>query len=207
MGKFSRRLVAVLVALIMVMASAMAVFAADTPSAEEGDKAPSIVNLGTNDSFLNKTFRFKWRGKDAKTYKAFMRQKNGKWTSKDTTNQYYEWKGLKTGGLYQFKAEAWNGSKKASSTISYRWMQSCKASATGNKGSFTVKWGKVSGAQKYQIQYSRNKSMSGAKYAYPGGSETSKKITAAKGTWYYRIRPVQGSYVGIYNGIQSVTVK
>ena len=207
MGKFSRRLVAVLVALIMVMASAMAVFAADTPSAEEGDKAPSIVNLGTNDSFLNKTFRFKWRGKDAKTYKAFMRQKNGKWTSKDTTNQYYEWKGLKTGGLYQFKAEAWNGSKKASSTISYRWMQSCKASATGNKGSFTVKWGKVSGAQKYQIQYSRNKSMSGAKYAYPGGSKTSQKITAAKGTWYYRIRPVKGSYVGIYNGIQSVTVK
>ena len=207
MGKFSRRLVAVLVALIMVMASAVAVLAEETPSPAEGDKAPSIVNLGTNDSFANKTFRFKWRGKDAKTYKAFKRTKGGSWTSKSTTNQYYEWKGLKTGGLYQFKAEAWNGTKKASSTISYRWMQSCKASATGNKGSFTVKWGKVSGATKYQIQYSRNKSMSGAKYAYPGGSATSKKITAAKGTWYYRIRPVQGSYVGIYNGIQSVTVK
>ena len=207
MGKFSRRLVAVLVALIMVMASAVAVLAEETPSPAEGDKAPSIVNLGTNDSFANKTFRFKWRGKDAKTYKAFKRTKGGSWTSKNTTNQYYEWKGLKTGGLYQFKAEAWNGSKKASSTISYRWMQSCKASATGNKGSFTVKWGKVSGAKYYQLQYSRNKSMSGAKLACPGGSKTSQKITAAKGTWYYRIRPVQGSYVGIYNGIQSVKVK
>ena len=206
--KFSRRLVVFLLAFVMVFASGAVAFA-QTSSPDKGTKAPTCTNLGTSESFLNHTIRFKWKATNQAYSKAFMRVKGGTWKSVKTNNQYYEWKGLKEGTCYQFKAEAWNakGTLKASSTISYRWMQSAKASATGAKGSFTVKWNKVSGATLYQIEYSKSKSMTSPQYAYAKGSATSVKITAAKGTWYYRIRPVQGSYIGIYNGIQSVTVK
>lgn len=210
--KFSKRLVAVLIALVMVMASAMTVFAAGSTSPGQGETEVSIVNLGTNDSFLNKTFRFKWRGENAKSYKAWMRQKGQtSWTKKATNNQYYEWKGLKTNGLYEFKAEAINGNKSAVSTTSYRWMQSVKATGKSpKKGQLRITWPKVSGATGYQIEYSKSKSMSSPKYAYPSASATSYTLKVGSGTWYWRIRPYKksgNSYVGIYNGIQSVKVK
>lgn len=211
--KTTRKLLAVLMAIAMIMTSGIAVFAAGETSPGEGTKTPTIVNMGTNDSFLNKTFRFKWKGTNADYYKAGMRTKGGSWKTVNTgTTQYRDWKGLKTGQLYEFRAQAFTNDspKGATSTYSYRWMQSVKASARGAKGKFTVKWNKVSGATTYQIQYSKSASMSSPKYAYAGSRATSKTISAAKGTWYYRIRPVKksgNSYIGIYNGVQSVKVK
>lgn len=209
-----RKMLAVLIALVMVMTSGIAVFAAGTPSPGQGNKElPVVSNLGTSDSYMNKWFNHKYSGRNVDYFIDQMRTKGGSWQSATTrkTSPQKMWSGLKDGGLYEFRVIGVNKNGRATSPVAYRWMKSVKATAKSSKsGQFTINWNKVSGATTYQIEYSKSSKMTSPKYIYASSSSTSKTVSASKGTWYYRIRPVKqsgNSYVGIYNAVQSVTVK
>ena len=213
-NKTARKMFAVLIALVMIMTSGISVFAAGTKSPDQGNtNPPRVSNLGTTDSYMNKWFNHKYSGSNVDYFIDQMRTKGGSWQSATTkkTSPQKMWSGLKDGGLYEFRVIGVNKNGRATSPVAYRWMKSVKASAKSNKsGQFTINWQKVSGATTYQIEYSKSSKMTSPKYAYASSSSVSKTLSASKGTWYYRIRPVKKSgnqYVGIYNAVQSVTVK
>lgn len=218
--KTARKMLSVLIALVMIMTSGIAVFAAGgsaktaVPSTGGGNQnPPRVSNLGTSDSYMNKWFNHKYSGYNVDYFIDQMRTRGGSWQEARTraNSPHKMWSGLKDGGLYEFRVIGVNKYGRATSPIAYRWMKSVKANAKCNKaGQFTINWQKVSGATTYQIEYSKSRSMSSPKYAYASSGSTSKTVSASKGTWYYRIRPVKksgNSYVGIYNGIQAVTVR
>lgn len=215
-NKTVRKMLAVLIALVMIMTSGAAVFAAGTKSPDKGNtNPPRVWNLGTTNSYVGKWFNHKYGGSDIDYFRSEMRTPGGSWQSAVTrkTSPSKLWRGLKDGGLYEFRAKG--GSFKSGEVVSgvvYRWMMWARASAkSSSKGQFTVNWQKVSGASYYQVQYSKSKSMSGATSVYASSASTSYTIKAGSGTWYYRVCPVKQSnghsYIGIYSPPQAVSVK
>lgn len=233
MGKSLRKMLTVLIALVMIMTSGMAVFAVGTngteasqmsktpkanaavKSPDEGEKnPPKVTNLGTSDSYQNKWFNHKYSGSNVDYFISRMRVKGGAWRSATTraTSPQKMWSGLKDGQIYEFQAIGVKNGKQVTSSMAYRWMKSVKATAKSTKsGQFTINWQKVTGATTYQIEYSNSSKMTSPKYAYASSKSIIMILKAKKGTWYYRIRPVKKSgehqYVGIYNAVQSVTVR
>ena len=186
-AKVSRRLLAVVMTLIMIMTSAAAVFAADSP--EEGateQKVVTTVNASKGTITVKDGKSAKYRKAGAKKWK---KASNGKI------------KGLKKGGLYQVKV-----SKK---TV-YRFIaKSSIKSAKGSKGKVKVTWKKTKKASKYTIfVYDK----SGKLVKKTTSTKLSKTIKGLKkGTYKVAVRPMKKkggkSYLGQISAKKKVTVK
>ena len=140
----------------------------------------------------------------ATSYRVYRKTETGKWVTlgtvsgsatsfKDTT--------AKSGTTYIYTVRAIKGSVKSSyeSGLKIKYIAAPKlVSATVSKGKVTVKWEKVTGAQKYNV-YRKTANGSWAKIATTSKTTFVDK-TAKKGVTYkYTVRAVSGSVLSAYN--------
>ena len=195
-GKF----IAVCIALIMVLTSGNAVFAA-TDSPTNGGKPATVTKMMSDVNYKNKSIKITYKAKNAVKYKIAYRVKGGKWKYRTTTNKYYTLKKLAKNKKYQIKVAGINKNGKVGKyhTIAYRWMKKINyklTSATKSKA-IKVKITKVKGATKYQITYSLKANMSNSKTVTTKGlTKTIKNLKKGK-VYYVRIRAISGKYKGM----------
>ena len=104
---------------------------------------------------------------------------------------------------------------KADNTISkpsVKKLKANKVSKKAKKATATLKFSKVSGAKKYQVQYSLDKKFRTAK-KYKTKTVTTKKVTytvkklTKKKKYYFRIRGVNGKTYGSWSKAKKVSIK
>ena len=185
-----RRLLALCLAVVMIVASSMAVMAADNKSPGSGDVDPDPVityrSSTVNGSTGKTTVAF--RGKNAVKYQIqFKASHNSGWCSRYTTDTTYVLT-LKHKGLYDIRVRAIskNGKKSAWSTIQRRYINAVKpAYSTAKTKTIVVNTPKTSGVTGYMIYYSTNKNMSNAKKTVVRKNYTRKPLAVVKGKTYY----------------------
>ena len=173
-----RRLLALCLAVVMIVASSMAVMAADNKSPGSGDVDPDPV-ITYRSSTVN--------GSTGKTTVAFNARHNSGWCSRYTTDTTYVLT-LKHKGLYDIRVRAIgkNGKKSAWSTIQRRYINAVKpAYSTAKTKTIVVNTPKTSGVTGYMIYYSTNKNMSNAKKTVVRKNYTRKPLAVVKGKTYY----------------------
>ena len=182
--KTSRRIAAVIVALVMIMTSAVATFAAtkyDTASSAQGT---SQANKSTG-NMTDKTITV-----DDYTGQVSAKTSKGKVLKVDGN----EISGLKVGDLVTITTD--NGD-------SYRWFKTAKVKKATKK---KVTWKKVKGASFYVVKVLDKKGKT-VFYATKSGKTTSCKIKAKKGYKVY-VRPIkkvgETKYVGVWSKAKKV---
>lgn len=215
MGKSLRKVVAVLVILTMVFATASVAFAADKSPAEKPAAAAKITSFYTDCSSAAKTITAHYAGKNCTKYQVAYRVYGGSWKTVTTTKKSYKISGLKNNKLYQVRVRGINkdGKKGAWSSTRTRYIAQTTFKVTSpKKGQIKVTGSKMSGVAFYQIKYSKKSSMANAKVVTCKSSTLSKTIkNLKKGTYYVQVRPVKKAggtnYYGSYQAKKKVTVK
>lgn len=155
-------------------------------------------------SQTDKTITLKWdkSGGGVTGYRVYAYNSKTKKYDKrlvDITKNTYTIKNLKPGTTYKFQVTAYKliGKKTYEGLYSKAFTTTTKtkkpkiSKLTAGKGKVTVKFGKVSGASGYQIQYSTNKSFKKnnktVSVSKKASSKTISKLTSKK-TYYVRIR-------------------
>lgn len=185
-----RRLLALCLAVVMIIASSMAVMAADNKSPGGGDVDPDPV-ITSRSSVVNgwngKT-TIKYTGKNAVKYQIqYKAAQNTGWVTRYTTDLSYALT-LKHNGLYDIRVRAIgkNGKTSAWSTMQYRYVKAVKPTySTATTKTIRVKTPKTSGVTGYAIYYSTNKNMTNAKKIVVKKNYTNKPISVVKGKTYY----------------------
>lgn len=185
-----KRLLALCLAVVMIVASSMAVMAADNKSPGGGDVEPDpvIVSRSSTVNGWNGKTTVKYTGKNSVQYQIQYRAsgKSG-WVTKTTTSTSYALT-LKHNGLYDIRVRAIgkNGKKSAWSTMHYRYVRAVKPTySTATTKTIRVKTPKTSGVTGYAIYYSTSKNMSNAKKILVKKNYTNKPISVVKGKTYY----------------------
>lgn len=174
MGVKKNRIIALLVAVVMVLCSAAMAFAADKTS-ESTAQGTSQANK-TTVNVSKGTVKVKDATKIIKTSK-------GKISG--TTI-----KGLKKGDKVTITT---------SSGKTYIWMTTTKVTkAKKSKKNVNVKWKKVKKATKYVVQYK----LKGKTYYKSVGKKTSAKLP--KGAKNVKVRPLSKKYVGVWSKTKKV---
>ena len=216
MGKFTKKLVAVLVIMTMVLASASIAFAADDSPATKPAAAAKITSFYTDCSSADKTITAHYAGKNCTKYEVAYRVQGGSWKTVTTTKKSYKITGLKNNSLYQVRVRGINkdGKKGAWSATKSRYIGQVKSFkvTSPKKGQIKVTGSKMSGVAYYQIKYSKKSSMKNAKTVTCKSATLNKTIkNLKKGTYYVQVRPVKTvggkNYIGSYQTKKKVTVK
>ena len=185
-----RRLLALCLAVVMIIASSMAVMAADNKSPGGGDVDPDpvIVSRSSVVNGWNGKTTVKYTGKNAVQYQIqYKASKNSGWVTKYTTDSSIVLN-LKHNGLYDIRVRAIgkNGKKSAWTTWNCRYVKAVKPTySTATTKTIRVKTPKTSGVTGYAIYYSTNKNMSNAKKIVVKKNYTNKPISVVKGKTYY----------------------
>jgi hypothetical protein len=204
MGKATKRLLAIAVALAMVLTSGIGVFAASSPK------------LGTVGNVYTHLYPAEGIGvitydpaTAAVSYKIYV---NGILTTTSTTTSATI--NIVRGQFYDIQVAAVdkNGKESALSplgydTLSKRWNATTKIKKLkGGKKKVTVEWKKTKGATGYMIQVEKKDgSWQTVKTVGKKTKTTIKKLK--KGKYNVRVRAINGAYLGVYTAAKSVKVK
>ena len=182
-AKRTSRLIAVLIAVAMIMTSAIGVFAASSPT--KGGTTKVTVKSVSNIKVTTKADSVKYKVKGAK-----------KWKKAEVKDGAANITGLKHHKKYVIKA---NGK------TYYRVTCVSKVKKVTKKGkTVTVKFTKKKCAKKYTITAVRK---SDGKVVKKTVSKTSGKVKLAKGKWKITVTVKSGKYVGKASKAKSVTIK
>ena len=219
MGKsLTKKLVAAVVSLTLVLGSAAFGFAATSPSEGSDEPTPApkasvtVTSHGTDGHYAHKNFKIAYTSKNAVKYRVAYRVRGGKWHYKTTTKKAYTIKGLKAKGLYEIKVAGYNKDGKLGkySTVSNRYMAKVNFKATAKKnGKVKVTATRVKGVTGYQIKYSTSKNMKNAKSVYVTTKKNlNKTLKLSKNkTYYIQVRPLVKKSGKTYKGIIEATRK
>ncbi len=151
---------------------------------------------------VGKYIRLTWGKVDgAEQYRVFRKTGKGKWTVlTDTKDTAWTDKTVKSGTQYTYAVRCVSADgktltsayRKPGTTVVFLSRAKISSVTTPKKGQLALKWKKVSKADGYQIQYSRNSKFSrGNKtVTVKGGKKTSKTISKLTGkkNYYVRVR-------------------
>lgn len=172
----------------------------------------------------NSSVKLKWNSSKGADGYEIRQYKSGKFKKIKTVSAdklSYTVKGLKSGTQYKFKVYAYTNTTKKTLysdaeavTVKTKGPKPAAIKKlTSSKKSVTVKWGKVSSAAGYEIQYAKKSNFSDAKTKKVGASKTSATISKLKkGKKYYvRIRAYKitgGKKIySTWSAKKSITVK
>jgi len=160
------------------------------------DKKPGKVTISSALSDDYNAVKITWKKANyAKKYEVYRAtSSNGTYKKvKTTTNRSYTDSGLTTDKKYYYKVRALNGTAKGayssvkSATPKLKAITSFKAEKS-SLTSIKLTWGKVNGAQKYEIYRAASKNGTYKKiYTTKNTSYTDKNL-ATKSTYYYKVR-------------------
>lgn len=196
MGKNNvRRLLALCLAVIMIIASSMAVMAADTQSGGSGDVDPEpiITSRSASVNGWSGKATIKYTGENAVKYQVQYKASHATgWVTKTTTSTSLTVT-LKHTGLYNIRVRAIgkDGKKSAWSSVLNRYVRAVKPTYNNSVTKvIRVKTPKTSGVTGYAIYYSTNKNMTNAKKVVVKKNYTNKPVTVVKGkTYYFKVVP------------------
>lgn len=160
------------------------------------DKKPGKVTISSAVSADYNAVKITWKKADyAKKYEVYRAaSSNGTYKKvKTTTSRSYTDSGLTTGKKYYYKVRALNGTAKGAYSSVKSAIPKLKAITffKAEKSSLTsikLTWGKVNGAQKYEIYRAASKNGTYKKiYTTENTSYTNKNL-ATKNTYYYKVR-------------------
>ena len=212
-----RRFLALLLAVITIVASSMAVMAAETKSPSGGDTTPDPVIVSRSASVNGNTGKtvVKYTGKNAVKYQVqYKASHNTGWVTKTTTSTSYTLT-LKHKGLYDIRVRAIGEDGKPGkwSKIITRYVNAVKPTySTAKTKTIRVKTAKTSGVTGYAIYYSTNKKMTNAKKIVVKKNYTNKPIAVVKGkTYYIKVVPYVvkngKTYWGASSAVKAVKAK
>lgn len=218
MGKSFKRVFALCLAAVMMIASSMAVLAAPTSPSEGGKTVEPVITKQSSTTNTSKgTVKVFYKHKNSEQFVIQYKLRKSSWskaTKKTTTNSNLLLTDLtKKGGLYDIRIA---GVKKNTqgkwSTVIRRLMNQTKATATSKNGVLTVKLPKTAGATGYQIKYATKSDFSDAKTVGQKATSGRRVIKGLKkGTTYYvRVTPFAKTSGAVYWGQMytfKVTVK
>lgn len=220
-----KRVLAICLAMVLMVASSLAVMASETSSPGGGDDIPDPVvpsrttSLVIRDSSINVTFT----EKNAVKYIVEYKTTDGTWDHckiKTASDLSAVLPNLVHGSQYDIRVKVVNEKGKVGySKEANRFFRSCAAKVTANnKGGFTVKVDKaltrVGSGQKFQykIYWSTDPNFKKFNYKIVDGATLSTTLAGKKGTTYYvRVVPLSvangKTYSGVQNKTHEVTVK
>ena len=191
MGKSFKRLFALCLAAVMVIASSLSVMAAPASPTQGGKNVEPVITKQSSTTNTKKgTVKIYYKSKNADQY--VIQYKLNKASKKTTSRKNITLTGLKKGGLYAIRIAGVKNNKQGKwSKVIHRLMNQTKATATSKNGKIIVKLPKTAGATGYQIKYSTRKDFSGAKIAGQKDSSTQRTIKGLKKgkTYYLRVTP------------------
>ena len=187
-NKVFKRLFTLMLAVVMVLASSMAVLAAETgtsgnssPGHGETETEATIEKQASTVNATAGTTKVYYSGKNNASYKI-------------TDNKNYVLTQLQKGGLYDIRVAGVNsnGVQGKWSEITRRLMSKTLATGSSKNGKVTVKLPKTKNATAYRIMYSTSSDFSNAKMAGQSAKCTTRTISGlTKGkTYYFKVYPI-----------------
>lgn len=208
MGKSFKRLFAICLAAVMMVASSLAVMAAPTSPDEGGKKVEPVITKQSSSTNTNKgTVQVYYKYKNSDQFVVQYKLRQNSWssaTNKKTTKSNVLLTDLKKkGGLYDIRIAGVKKNKQGKwSTVIRRLMNQTKATATSKNGVLTVNLPKTAGATGYQIKYATKSDFSDAKTVGQKATSNRRVIKGLKkGTTYYvRVTPYAKTNSAVYWG-------
>lgn len=196
MGKSFKRLFALCLAAVMVIASSLSVMAAPASPTQGGKNVEPVITKRSSTTNTKKgTVSVYYKSKNADQYVIQYKLNKDSWkkaSKKTTSSKNITLTGLKKGGLYAIRIAGVKNNKQGKwSKVIHRLQNQTKATATSKNGKVTVKLPKTKGAKRYKITYSTKKDFSNAKSVTVKASATKKTISGLKKgkTYYIRVTP------------------
>ena len=197
MGKSFKRLFALCLAAVMVIASSLSVMAAPASPTQGGTNVEPVITKQSSVTSTKKgTVKIYYKSKNADQYVIQYKLNKTSWSKaskKATSSKKITLTGLKKkGGLYDIRIAGVKNNKQGKwSKVIHRLQNQTKATATSKNGKVTVKLPKTKGAKRYKITYSTKKDFSSAKSVTVKASATKKTISGLKKgkTYYIRVTP------------------
>lgn len=215
-----KRALAMCLATILMIASSMAVIAAETDSPGGGDIIPDpvIPNRTTFVLTKNNSIDVSYTQQNAVKYRIQYKSFNGTWDhcrTITTTDLQKTIANLMRGGRYDIRIAGINEKGKAGEYCkeANRFMRSCSAYVSPKSGGFNVKVNRVnSETTGYKVYWTRDASFKKFNVMTVSGSTLNKTIAGKKGmTYYVRVVPISvvngKTYVGVQNATHSVKIK
>ena len=214
-----KRALAMCLATVLMIASSMAVMAAE-PSPGGGDILPDPVIPNRTTFVLTKdnSIDVSYTQQNAVKYRIQYKSFNGTWDhcrTITTTELQKTIANLMRGGRYDIRVCGINELGKAGEYCkeANRFMRSCSAYVSPKSGGFNVKVNKVnSETTGYKVYWTRDASFKKFNVMTVSGSTLNKTIAGKKGmTYYVRVVPISvvngKTYVGVQNATHSVKIK
>lgn len=214
-----KRVFAICLAMVLMVASSLAVMATETTSPGGGDDIPDPVvpsrttSLVIRDSAINVQFT----QKNAVKYIVEYKTTDGTWDHckiKTASDLKAVLPNLVHGSQYDIRVKVVNEKGKVAYSVeANRFFRSCAAKvAANNKGGFTVKVDKAlsrvgSGTKfQYKIYWSTDENFKKFNYKVVDGDKLSTTIAGKRGTTYYvRVVPLSVANGKTYSGVQNKT--
>ena len=217
--KVMKKMVAMMVAAVMIMVSGLAVFAADPSSPaptppDSAKKDPTQVSfVDTHATYKSKSMKVYWAASENADY--YIVYLNGVAATGKITGTSANLTGLTDRAQYDVTVVGYSNDGKAGTasvaqnlTMTKRWIKDTKIKKIKKgKKKATITWKKVKGATGYQILYSKDGKTWKSKFI-KGGKKTKATIKKLKkGKWQFRVRPVKGNYLGIHSKTKTAKIK
>jgi hypothetical protein len=219
-NKIFKRVLAMCLAMVLMIASSLAVMAADTTSPGGGDIVPDpvITNRTTFVITKNNSIDVSYTQQNSVKYRIQYKSYNGTWDhcrTITTTDLQKTIANLMRGGRYDIRICGFNKAGKAGEYCkeANRFLRSCSAYVTAKNSGFNVKVTKVnSETTGYKIYWTRDKSFKKFNVMTVNGSTLNKTLAGKKGmTYYVRVVPISvvggKTYAGVQNSTHAVTIK
>ena len=199
MGKSFKRLFALCLAAVMVIASSLSVMAAPASPTQGGKNVEPVITKRSSTTNTKKgTVSVYYKSKNADQYVIQYKLNKTSWSKaskKATSSKKITLTGLKKkGGLYDIRVAGVNsnGVQGKWSEITRRLMSKTLATGSSKNGKVTVKLPKTKNATAYRIMYSTSSDFSNAKMAGQSAKCTTRTISGlTKGkTYYFKVYPI-----------------
>jgi hypothetical protein len=219
-----KRVLAVCLAMVLSVASSLAVMATETTSPGGGDVIPDpvIPNRTTSIVIKSNSIEVSYTQQNAVRYRVEYKSTDGTWSHCkviNTTNLKAVLKNLVHGGKYDIRIVGINEKgKTGTSKEANRFFRSCAAKVTSKNGKINVKVSKELssiGSETqlgYKTYWSTDPSFKKFNTRIDYGTTLDINISAKKGTTYYvRVVPIcvanGKTYAGVQNSTHEITVK
>ena len=218
-NRFMKRVLAMCLAMVLMVASSLAVMAAEK-SPGSGDEVPDPV-IPTRTTFVitkTNSIDVSYTQQNSVKYRIQYKSFNGTWDhcrTITTTDLQKTIANLMRGGRYDIRVCGINEAGKAGEYCkeANRFVRSCSAYVTAKSGGFNVKVTKVnSETTGYKIYWTRDASFKKFNVMTVNGTTLNKTLAGKKGmTYYVRVVPISvvggKTYAGVQNSTHSVVIK
>lgn len=194
-----KKIISIALTLIMLVSS-VAVSSASVSAATSVSRPPTpkIGTVSNQDGFLN----INWsRVSGAAQYCMWYQVgNNSKWNWVLTNKTYWNIQHPKSGTKFTIKISSMNKSGthsnySATKTITFIAVPKIGVNYTKDKNKFEIKWGKIEGAESYEVVYfykgKKTEAYSGKETSFIQQSSNGNSNIAAGGPYYYQIRAVK----------------